>query len=153
MDNITTSALSVRLSSNLALTPTRANPDDAGLDLYTPKGFSWTFEPGEKRTVNTNVQVAIPKGYVGLLVARSSLQKKNLMVANNVGIIDAGYRGDLMVVLTNTGKEPTTIQPEERFAQLVLVPIITPAITVVTSSDNEWFDTDRGAGGFGSTGK
>lgn len=144
--------LNIRLSSSDAVMPTRANPDDAGLDLYTPGGFSWEFLPGEKRMVNTNVQVAIPKGYVGLLVARSSLQKKGLMVANNVGIIDAGYRGDLMVALLNVGVHATTLAPNERFAQLVLVPIITPAVKLVTESDNDWFDTDRGAGGFGSTG-
>src|SRR5574343_456214 len=101
--------LDIRLSSTDAITPTRANPDDAGLDLYAPKGFDWHFLPGEKRIVNTNVQVAIPKGYVGLLVARSSLQKRNLMVANNVGIIDAGYRGDLMVALWNWGKEAAKV--------------------------------------------
>lgn len=144
--------LDIRLSSTDAVMPTRANPDDAGLDLYTPKGYSWEFKPGEKRLVNTNVQVAIPNGYVGLLVARSSLQKKNLMVANNVGIIDAGYRGDLMVALWNVSKVETLLGEGERFAQLVLVPIITPSVNLVTESDNDWYDTERGAGGFGSTG-
>lgn len=145
--------LDIRLSSPDAITPTRANPDDAGLDLYVPKGYDWEFTPHEKRTVNTNVQVAIPKGYVGLLVARSSLQKKGLMVANSVGVIDAGYRGDLMVVLWNSrGQVDARLNAGERFAQLVLVPIITPSVNVVTESDNDWYDTDRGAGGFGSTG-
>ena len=145
--------LDIRLSSAEAIPPTRSNPSDAGLDLYTPQGYAWEFKPGEKRVINTNVQVAIPLGYVGLLVARSSLQKKGLMVANNVGIIDAGYRGDLMVVLQNVGPQATTLAPGERFAQLVLVPIITPEVKLVTESDNDWFDTERGAGGFGSTGK
>lgn len=144
--------LDIRLSSTDAVMPTRANPNDAGLDLYTPQGYHWEFKPGEKRLVNTNVQVAIPNGYVGLLVARSSLQKKGLMVANNVGIIDAGYRGDLMVALWNWDISTTWLNAGERFAQLVLVPIITPSVNLVTESDNDWYDTERGAGGFGSTG-
>lgn len=145
--------LDIRLSSVTAIMPTRANPDDAGLDLYTPKGFNWILEPNEKRVINTNVQVAIPKGYVGLLVARSSLQKKKLMVANNVGIIDAGYRGDLMVVLWNYGTFEAVLPAGERFAQLVLVPVISPRVSIVEESNNVWYDTERGAGGFGSTGK
>lgn len=145
--------LDIRLSSTEAISPTRANPSDAGLDLYTPQGYNWEFKPGEKRVINTNVQVAIPLGYVGLLVARSSLQKKGLMVANNVGIIDAGYRGDLMVALWNTSTSITDVYAGERFAQLVLVPIITPNVNLVTESDNDWYDTERGAGGFGSTGQ
>lgn len=144
--------LDIRLSSVNATMPTRANPDDAGLDLYTPKGFNWVLEPNETRVINTNVQVAIPKGYVGLLVARSSLQKKKLMVANNVGIIDAGYRGDLMVVLWNYGTFEVVLPAGERFAQLVLVPVISPRVSIVEESNNVWYDTERGAGGFGSTG-
>lgn len=144
--------LDIRLSSLDAIAPTRANKEDAGLDLYVPRGFSWDFEPGEKRVVNTNVQVALQRGFVGLLAARSSLQKKNLMVANNVGIIDAGYRGDLMVVLWNFGTEKVTLAAGEKFAQLVIVPILTPRTRIVEESDNTWYDTARGAGGFGSTG-
>jgi dUTP pyrophosphatase len=144
--------IDVRLSSTEAIAPTRANPSDAGLDLYVPYGFDFSFQANEKRIVNTNVQVAIPRGYVGLLVARSSLQKKNLMVANNVGIIDAGYRGDLMVVLKNIGNTEEVLVAGERFAQLVLVPIITPAVNLVTPSLEDWNNTDRGEGGFGSTG-
>ncbi len=145
--------LDIRLSSEDAITPTRANPTDAGLDLYTPRGYVWEFKPGEKRTINTNVQVAIPEGHVGLLVARSSLQREGLMLANSVGIIDSGYRGDLKVVLLNVTEYLQYLGEGVRFAQLVLVPIITPGVNVVTESDNDWYDTDRGAGGFGSTGK
>lgn len=144
--------IDVRLSSNDAVVPTRANPTDAGLDLYAPGGYDFEFDAGDKRAINTNVQVAIPKGYVGLLVARSSLQKKGLMLANSVGIIDAGYRGDLIVVLQNLSMQKTAIQAGERFAQLVLVPIITPSVNLVTPQLDDWLNTDRGSGGFGSSG-
>lgn len=145
--------LNIRLSSSNAIEPTRANEDDAGLDLYVPLHEGAWIEPGAKATVNTHIQVAIPRGYVGLLFARSSLQKSWLMLANNVGVIDAGYRGDLKVVLLNTSNEVQGLRAGEKFAQLVIVPIITPTPVVSAASDEEWESTTRGTGGFGSSGK
>lgn len=145
--------MKIRLSSKDAILPTRANETDAGLDLYVPDGYGWEFKPGEKRIINTNVQVAIPTGYAGLLMARSSLQKKNLMLANSVGLIDSGYRGDLQVVLVNVSTSPTMLIAGEKFAQLVIVPVMITGIDLVEDSDDVWNNTSRGVGGFGSTGK
>jgi dUTP pyrophosphatase len=144
--------MKVRLSSEYAILPTRANPGDAGLDLYVPLLSDKGIKPGQREAINTHVQVSIPEGHVGFLMARSSLQKKSLMLANSVGVIDAGYRGDLIVVLYNFGTNDACLVAGERFAQLVIVPISTPAISLYSGELDDWNDTDRGAGGFGSTG-
>ncbi len=141
--------------------PRRAHPTDAGVDL-TSIGFidergtrietkeRIGVRPGELLKVRTGIKTAIPAGYVGLLVVRSSLGVKHgLSLANDVGIIDSDYRGEIIVCLRNTTREWTGLQLGERVAQLVVVPVsLTPWVEV------EHLDTtERGEGGFGSTGK
>jgi len=125
--------------------PTRAHEDDAGLDLYSIKTVD--FRPGQGGMVPTGVAVAVPPGYVGLIADRSSLGKKGLKTAG--GVIDAGYRGEVGVVLWNVSKETFTLRKGDRVAQLLIIPIAVPAVEEVTDLDS----TKRGAGGFGSTGR
>jgi dUTP pyrophosphatase len=100
--------------------------------------------------VPTGLAVAIPEGYVGLIFARSGLATKfGVAPANCVGVIDSDYRGEVIVGLSNHSGEDYVIQPGERIAQLVLMPIVQAGITVVDDLD----DTQRGTGGFGSTGR
>jgi dUTP pyrophosphatase len=128
-----------------AILPTRAHADDAGLDLYNLEDFR--LEPGEGKMVKTGIALAVPKGYVGLVADRSSLAKRGLKTAG--GVIDAGYRGEVHIVLWNISKESFELKAGERLAQLLIIPIATPAVLEVTSLD----ETARGAKGFGSSGK
>jgi dUTP pyrophosphatase len=128
-----------------AVLPTRTHVDDAGLDLYNLEDFR--LEPGEGRAIKTGIALAIPKGYVGLVADRSSLGKRGLKTAG--GVIDAGYRGEIHIVLWNISREIFELKHGERLAQLLLIPIATPAVQEVTSLD----ETARGAKGFGSSGK
>ena len=127
--------------------PTRAHKDDAGLDLWAAEGheFFWTRE---LKMVDTGTAVDIPQGHVGLLVARSSFCKKGLMLANGVGIIDAGYHGTIRVPLVSFETD-AEIKAGERIAQLVIVPIA----QVDPVEAEEFEESERGNGGFGSTGR
>lgn len=128
--------------------PTRAHADDAGLDLRarTPVRLL----PGERAVVATGIAVAIPPGHVGLVCARSGLAARaGLGLVNGPGVIDAGYRGEVSVILVNHDPSATIeIARGERIAQLVVAPIATITPSFVSALD----DTVRGAGGFGSTG-
>lgn len=141
--------------------PRRAHPTDAGVDL-TSIGFvdrrgthiemrgRVAIAPGETLTIRTGIKCAIPAGYVGLLVVRSSLGvKRGLSLANDVGVIDADYRGEILVCLRNTTKSQILLQLGERVAQLVVVPI---NITTWVEAD-DLGETARGEGGFGSSGR
>ena len=109
-----------------------------------------TIAPGETVFVPTGLSVAIPKGYGGFIYARSGLScKQGLAPANKVGIVDADYRGEVMVALHNHSKEERTIEPQERIAQFVVAPYMKVDYVEVEELD----DTERGEGGFGSTGK
>ncbi len=131
--------------------PTRANPTDAGLDLYAA---DWAYlEPHESKFVPINVAFKIPEGYVGLMFARSSLGKSNVTLANSVGVIDAHYRGYVGAYVTNHSEEVYGIAKGDRFCQMVLVPITTPELEVFEGTEEDWVDTKRGIGGFGSTGQ
>ena len=139
--------LAVTLTRPDATHPTRAHPTDAGLDLYATTTNH--IRPGQITMIHTGVAVAIPAGHVGILAIRSSLAtKKSITLANGVGIIDADYRGEIQVpCITNDGTI-SLIRAGDRVAQLVICPIITPAVQVV----DELPATARGTGGFGSTG-
>ena len=105
--------------------------------------------PGETVMIHTGLSMAIPEGYVGLNFARSGLaSKRGLAPANKVGVIDSDYRGELMVALHNHGSIPQTVEPGNRVAQFLIMPVITAQFIEVDSLD----ETERGAGGFGSTG-
>ena len=131
-----------------AVEPKYGSADAAGADLYAIMDAPLTLKPGQTALVHTGLAVEIPAGFVGLVCARSGLAtKRGLAPANKVGVIDADYRGEVMVALHNHSAEAQTIDQGERVAQLVLVPYLTAAY----EQAEDLSDTDRGAGGFGST--
>jgi dUTP pyrophosphatase len=131
--------------------PKRAHPTDAGADLISIREYH--LAPGEQKLFDTGVAVQIPPGMVGLIFNRSSQAKTGVQIPNSVGVIDADYRGNLMVMLRNTGTAYYTIKAfDTRIAQLVVVPIWLPTFTEYPGSDEDWVNTKRGTGGFGSTG-
>lgn len=130
--------------------PTYGSVEAAGADLYACLDADVTVAPGETVWIPTGIALEVPKGCAGLIYARSSLGvKRGLAPANKVGVIDSDYRGELRVVLLNHGNQPQTIEPGERIAQFIITPVLTPEYVEV----EELSDTDRGIGGFGSTGK
>jgi dUTP pyrophosphatase len=137
--------LPIRRLDPAATVPTRAHPDDAGLDLYSLEDA--TLAPGQGNVVRTGIAVAVPFGHVGLVCDRSSMAKRGLKTAG--GVIDAGYRGELGVVLWNISGQAQSVKKGERLAQLLVLPVATPAPVEV----EELGLTARGAGGFGSTGR
>jgi dUTP pyrophosphatase len=128
--------------------PTRAHDGDAGLDLYALEGA--VLAPGERAAIPTGVAVEIPPGQAGLVLPRSGLAARNgISVVNAPGLIDAGYRGEVRVLLLNTDREqPFELVAGDRIAQLVLVRVELPELVEVESLD----ESERGAGGFGSSG-
>ncbi|MBQ9268162.1 MAG: dUTP diphosphatase [Oscillospiraceae bacterium] len=132
-----------------ARTPAYGSAAAAGADLYICSDHEISIMPGETVLLPTGLAVAIPNGYVGLIFARSSLgTKKGLAPANKVGVIDADYRGEILISLHNHSSEKQTLAPYERVAQMVIVPFL----QVSYEETEELDDTARGAGGFGSTG-
>lgn len=125
--------------------PTRAHPGDAGLDLYAAETVS--LRPGQGTIVKTGVAVAVPKGHVGLVADRSSMARSGLKTAG--GVIDAGYRGEVGIILWNISRNTLRVAKGDRVAQLLLLPIAVPAVKEVTGLSR----TRRGKGGFGSTGR
>ena len=132
-----------------AVVPTYGSEFAAGADLYAAVEESVTIAPSETKLIPTGIAMEIPVGYAGFIYARSGLaSKKGLAPANKVGVVDADYRGEVMVALHNHGKTEQTIEAGERIAQMVIAPFITANFIVSDSLE----DTVRGAGGFGSTG-
>ena len=123
--------------------PTRAHPTDAGLDLYATKG-GWIF-PKCRKTFGTGTHASIPSGYVGLLTSKSGMMMKGI---TSRGTIDSDYTGEIRAVLFNHSWKFIRIKPKQKITQLVLLPIITPDPDIVDSLEA----TERGTGGFGSTG-
>ncbi len=133
-----------------AIIPTYGTEYSAGADLYALCDADITVMPHETTLVHTGLAVEIPVGYAGLIYARSGLaSKRSLAPANKVGVIDADYRGEVMVALHNHSDKPQTISAGERIAQLVIAPFLKAEFELA----DELSDTTRGAGGFGSTGK
>ena len=144
-----TAPVCVKLLDPRAKLPAYGSADAAGADLYVLTDGPVTIAPGKTVLLHTGLAFAIPKGYVGLVYARSSLgTKKGLAPANKVGVIDADYRGEVRVALHNHGSVPQVVEDGDRVAQLV----ITPYLTAQFQAADELDDTQRGAGGFGSTG-
>ena len=144
-----TAPVSVKLLDPRAKLPAYGSPDAAGADLYALTDGPVTIAPGQTVLVHTGLALAIPRGYVGLVYARSGLAtKEGLAPANKVGVIDADYRGELMVSLYNQSKVDRVIDSGDRIAQLVITPYLTAQFTQADELDG----TQRGAGGFGSTG-
>lgn len=133
-----------------AILPTYGSSEAAGADLYACLEESVTIAPGASAFIPTGLAMEIPKGYAGLIYARSGLAcKRGLAPANKVGVIDSDYRGEFIVVLHNHGSKEQTVTHGERIAQLIITPVLNPAYQIV----EELSDTERAAGGFGSTGK
>ena len=143
-------AIPVKLLRPGAKLPTFGSAEAAGADLYACLDADVTVAPGETAFIPTGLAMELPRGFVGLIYARSGLAcKRGLAPANKVGVIDSDYRGEFIVALYNHGKEPQTVSHGERVAQLVITPVLVPSYMEV----QELNDTQRGAGGFGSTGK
>jgi dUTP pyrophosphatase len=140
--------LQVRRLHEAAVLPRRAHADDAGLDLHAVEAV--TLAPGTRASVGTGIAVAIPEGQAGLVLPRSGLAARSgIALVNAPGLIDAGYRGELRVLLLNTDREAACeIAVGDRIAQLVLIRVELPA----TAEVDELPDSIRGDGGFGSTG-
>ena len=133
-----------------ATAPTYGTVAAAGADLYALPDGDVSVAPGETVLVHTGLALEIPVGYMGLVFARSGLaSKRGLAPANKVGVIDADYRGEIMVALYNQSDKTQVIASGERVAQLVLVPFLAAEYEESESLS----ETDRGAGGFGSTGR
>ncbi len=146
---MTTSSVCVKLLDPRAKLPAYGSADAAGADLYALTDGPVAIAPGETVMLHTGLAFAIPKGYVGLVCARSSLgAKRGLAPANKVGVIDADYRGEVRVALHNHGSVPQVVEDGDRVAQLVIVPYLTAQFTQA----EELEATQRGSGGFGSTG-
>lgn len=144
------STIAVKKVRPNAILPTYGSTEAAGADLYACLDEPVTIGVGETAFIPTGIAMEVPKGCAGLVYARSGLAcKRGLAPANKVGVIDSDYRGEIAVVLHNHGQEAQTVAHGERIAQMVITPVLTPVYEEV----EELTDTDRGAGGFGSTGK
>ena len=132
-----------------AVSPARAHPEDAGLDLCAAEPA--VLGPGERASVGTGIAVAIPEGRAGLVLPRSGLAARHgIALVNSPGLIDSGYRGEIRVLLLNTDRsEAFALEPGDRIAQLLVVRHEAPELAEVETLDL----TVRGAGGFGSTGR
>jgi dUTP pyrophosphatase len=124
--------------------PERAHPADAGADLFALEAYE--ILPGEQKLVDTGVAVKIPRGFAGFIFNRSSQGKKGITIPHSVGVIDSDYRGNLKVLLKNISQTAYLVQPGDRIAQLVVQRVELPTFR------DAWNDTQRGTGGFGSTG-
>ena len=142
--------ISVKLLRPGARIPTYGTEASAGADLYACMQDKVEVGPGQSVMIPTGIAMEIPKGYAGLVFARSSMgAKRGLAPANKVGVIDSDYRGEIRVVLHNHSGESQSVEPGERVAQRLIVPVFTPGF----QEAEKLSDTSRGAGGFGSTGK
>ena len=143
-------ALSPLLGKEIPL-PSYATPGSAAMDLRACVSEPVVITPGARVVVPSGIAIALPSSeYVALLFARSGLAAKGgVCLANGVGVIDSDYRGEIGVALLNTGSDPYTILPGDRIAQLMVTPVVQPAVELV----EELPETTRGAGGFGSTGR
>lgn len=138
-----------RLNEN-AIIPTRATEYSAGMDLYACTSTPVIIAPHETVMIGTGLAIELPEGHFGAIYARSGLaSKQGLAPANKVGVVDRDYVGEVKVALHNHSNEPQIINPMERIAQLVVMPYLPVEFNEV----DELSETERGEGGFGSTGK
>ena len=141
--------LRVARLSDAARLPARAHSGDAGLDLHAAEAA--TLGPGERASVGTGIAVEIPDGNAGLVLPRSGLAARHgIALVNAPGLIDSGYRGEVRVLLLNTDRDESfEIEPGDRIAQLVVSPVVDAEPVEV----EELAESDRGGGGFGSSGR
>ena len=141
--------IDIKKINDRAIVPTRGHNGDAGYDLYACLKGTITILPGETVMIPTGLTIAIPDGYFGAIFARSGLAtKQGIRPANCVGVCDAPYRGEYIVALHNDGSEDVYIEHGDRIAQLIVIPFL----PVEFNQIDELSETNRGAGGFGSTG-
>ena len=139
----------IKKLSDAATVPTYGTEYSAGADLYNLAGETVTIPAHSTHLIHTGISMQIPEGYCGLIFARSGLaSKRGLAPANKVGVIDADYRGEIMVALHNHTDRTQTVEGGERVAQLAIVPFLKASFELA----DELSDTVRGEGGFGSTG-
>ncbi len=138
--------LQVSLLSPNAVLPTYAHTHDAGMDLYALEEAA--VIPGERKQIRTGIAVAVPNGYVGLVWDKSGLSHK-FGLKTFGGVIDAGYRGEILVGIQNFGTETYTFAAGDKIAQMLIQAVEHPVIEIVETLD----ETNRGESGFGSTGK
>lgn len=141
--------LDARLGENLSL-PSYATPGSAGLDLRACLNEPLTLLPGQVELISSGLSVYIENSnYAAMILPRSGLgHKQGLVLGNLVGLIDSDYQGPLMVSMWNRSQQPHVIAPGDRIAQLIFVPVAQPQFEVV----EEFLETERGVGGFGSSG-
>lgn len=133
-----------------AIVPTYGSPYAAGADLYACLEEEQVVSPGQTVMIHTGIAMEIPEGYAGLIFARSGLaSKRGLAPANKVGVVDSDYRGEFMIALHNHSDVPQTVLPGERIAQMVITPVLAAEFLQVEKLE----ETQRGFGGFGSTGR
>ncbi len=140
----------IKRLNDKAKIPTYGTDFSAGADLYNMEGNNITVKPHETVMVKLGFAIEIPEGYAGLVFARSGLaSKRGIAPANKVGVVDSDYRGECMVALHNHTEAEVTVEGGERIAQLVIVPFLKAEF----EEADELSDTQRGGGGFGSTGR
>ncbi len=127
--------------------PAYAKQGDAAFDLFLNIEEAITLQPDQTVKIGCGIAMEIPEGHFGMVVPRSSLSKRNLMMANTLGIIDSGYRGEILTVIRNIGTTPEVLNPQDRLFQMAIIPFT----QVTFNSVENLSDTDRGEGGFGST--
>jgi dUTP pyrophosphatase len=133
-----------------AIVPRYMSEHAAGLDLSASIEAPLTIAPGDRAAIPTGLAMAIPPGFEGQVRPRSGLARKHgVMLTNAPGTIDADFRGEILILLVNGGREPVRIEPGDRIAQLVIAPIVQAQLEEV----DELSETERGSGGFGSTGR
>jgi dUTP pyrophosphatase len=127
--------------------PVYGHPGDAGMDLFAAEEV--VLGPGDVKAVPTGVKMAIPGGYVGLIWDKSGISLQG--VHRLAGVVDAGYRGEVKVVMVNLGKKPYVFKSGQKVAQMLIQPV--QAVEVVDVGEDDLAETSRGEGGFGSTGQ
>lgn len=150
MSELTVKNVKIKLLREGAKIPFYATEGSAAVDLTASLDAPITLAPFERRLIPTGIALSLPKGTVAVISARSGLSaKKGITAANGIGVIDSDYRGEIFFSAVNLSQSPVTIEPGERVAQMMLMPYLSFAFEPVSTLD----DTERGAGGFGSTGK
>jgi len=138
--------LKIKRLDKTATLPKYAHEGDAGLDLFSAENY--TLKPNERKAFKTGIAMAIPKGFVGLVWDKSGLAAKH-GIKTMAGVVDSGYRGEILIVLKNLGNDVFKIEKNMKIAQMLIQPVESKNIIEVDDLD----DTCRGEGGFGSTGK
>lgn len=142
--------IDVKKLNDKAVVPTKGHTGDAGFDLYACLDKPVTIKAGDTVKIPTGLAIAIPEGYFGGVFARSGLAtKQGLRPANCVGVCDAPYRGEYIVALHNDSNEDRVVNHQDRIAQLIIIPFL---MSVDLNAVDNLSETERGAGGFGSTG-